>query len=289
MMSQQEITKMKFIVVLILTISFQSALGGRREEALRRQLDETSEKRSIANITKLADAIAINYRFLMNKSHDDLLILDQVREEFLRIPGHAQILADEIERLRRMGEHTTTARTKYILETLPHLPSPEAIQVLGRYLSDDRDVPPPRLPNQDWTTLPQNSFLAVDALGRIGLRNAPETKFFAYKDQAVLDAAQTWWREIESGRKTFSFKGQAVEHRFKPDGTWETLSIANPPDDGPKPLAAVLPSRSEVPPGSSESTSSQTMNKPWPWILIAMIGGLVLVIWGGLRRVTGRI
>ena len=25
-----------------------------------------------------------------------------------------------------------------------------------------------------------------------------------------------------------------MEYRFRPDGTWETIPIANPPDDGPK-------------------------------------------------------
>jgi hypothetical protein len=46
---------------------------------------------------------------------------------------------------------------------------------------------------------------------------------------------QSWYAEVKSGRKTFSFKGQSVEYRFNPDGTWETIAVANPPDDAPKP------------------------------------------------------
>jgi hypothetical protein len=36
------------------------------------------------------------------------------------------------------------------------------------------------------------------------------------------------------GKRAFSFKGQTVEYCFKPDGTWDTIPIANPPDDGPR-------------------------------------------------------
>jgi hypothetical protein len=50
----------------------------------------------------------------------------------------------------------------------------------------------------------------------------------------LLAATRTWWEQIRSGQRTFSFKGQGVEYRFKPDGTWDTIRIANPADDDPK-------------------------------------------------------
>ena len=63
---------------------------------------------------------------------------------------------------------------------------------------------------------------------------------------------QNWYAEIKSGKRTFSFKGQSVEYRFNPNGTWETLAMANPPDDGLKPQPskpeAARPEKSAPPP-----------------------------------------
>ena len=77
------------------------------------------------------------------------------------------------------------------------------------------------------------------AIREIGLRNPPEPLdgLALYPDD-LLAATRAWWEEVKSGKLTFSFKGQAVEYRFRPDGTWETIPIANPPDDGPKPAPA---------------------------------------------------
>lgn len=213
----------------------------------------------------------------------DLVFL-KLQSELLAIPGHAQYFVDELEKLRLAGKYTGRERQYYILETLPHLPSPETVQVLGRYLSDERDTPPPPIPGQDWTALPANCFLAVDALGRIGLRNPPVTKSFLYRDQAILDANRSWWREIQSGKRTFSFKGQDIEYRFNPDGTWDTITIANPPDDPPGTKESALKERPPVKRPQEDpmqKDETQHMN-PWLWI-----SGLIVVLLG-LFALIGR-
>jgi len=120
----------------------------------------------------------------------------------------------------------------------------------------------------------------VDALGKIGLRNAPPTKLYIFQDREVLDENREWWREIESGRKTFSFRGQSVEYRFKPDGTWDTTPIANPPDDGPQSATettSVRPIKKTAPAHLGDPEASPDFS--WWWYGIAGFVVLVLGAW----------
>jgi hypothetical protein len=115
----------------------------------------------------------------------------------------------------------------------------------------------------------------VDALGKIGLRNAPPTRHNIFKDRDVLDACREWWREIEAGRKTFSFAGQKVEYRFKPDGTWDTIAIANPPDDGPEAAADSEEDRPLRRPAPAQADSREASRGiSWWWY---GIGGAALL------------
>ena len=41
----------------------------------------------------------------------------------------------------------------------------------------------------------------------------------------MIADTRAWWEEIKSGKRAFSYKGQKVEYRFKPDGTWETIAL----------------------------------------------------------------
>lgn len=72
------------------------------------------------------------------------------------------------------------------------------------------------------------------------------------------------WREgheeVKSGQRPFSFKGQKVGYRFKPDGRWDTLPIANPPDDAvkfprlsPKPATEKFPDQATQPAKSDDT------------------------------------
>ncbi len=209
----------------------------------------------------------------VNKPYYDL-----IQKTLLSIPGHAQYMADELERLREKRSPTGEDRVRswYIAETLVHMPSPETIKVLGNYLHDERDVPPER----NWT--PENAHLAAYALSRIGLRNFPfkgplvPASLTIWPDLNQLPDYRAWWEEVKSGKRTFSFKGQSVEYRFRPDGTWETIPIANPPDDGPKPvLVAPDSGKRDEPPATTDSVKPADRSRLW-WI--AGVGGVLVAM-----------
>ena len=208
-----------------------------------------------------------------------------LRESLLSVPGHAQCIADEVERFRKESEHLgrgnqasyDSKRQVLIDETLRHLPSPETIKVLGNYLYDERDLPP-RI-----TFLPENSFLACMALSDIGLRDAPVKSrpgFSSWK--GAVTKQREWYARIKAGIIPFSFVGQKVEYRFKPDGTWETIAMINPRDDGPKLLRVatvkVLREPKKQRPPESQTLSERAHHVPWLWLLAAGC----LIVAGGL-------
>jgi hypothetical protein len=111
----------------------------------------------------------------------------------------------------------------------------------------------------------------------LGLRDAPYPpgRWYWYLSTKELEVVRQWFAPIKSGEKPFSFKGQAVEYRFKPDGTWTTTPIARPPDDGPKPVP-----RTEPPPPAKPGPPSLAPTPPpppphaglpWPWLTAAAL------------------
>lgn len=213
------------------------------------------------------------------------------QNELLSIPGHARHFSEELEKERELlGEKIVFSLKPqtYILETLPHLPSPETILVLGELLYDERDAA--KVAYKDHTGMygmRPNSVLAMEALERIGLRDpgiakpqfirqrypedgqtwTPDDQLQAEFEQRNLQRQENlrpwkeWIAQVKSGERAFSFKGQAVEYRFKPDGTWDTNPIANPPDDAPEiPEARSVDRRpagqeaKEQPPGNAGKT-----------------------------------
>ncbi len=236
------------------------------------------------------------------------VVYQKIQKELLAIPGHAKYFEERIDRMRKQCEGVpprTGPRCEYdrqrdwALMTLRHLPSPETVGVLGRLLVDDSEFGP-----TDDPLLQPNSDLARGALEKLGLREIPredsvvleegwwrearahpENRLFPhpYSDNPrAMKAWRLWWDDVKNGRRTFSFVGQAVEYRFKPDGTWDTIPIANPPDDGPKPVAAAMPARnSQSPP---VAVKPPPPGNSWPWIIGAAMIGLALVVWLGLRK-----
>ena len=216
----------------------------------------------------------------------------RIQNALLSIPGHARYFQEAIEREQEaVKDYPTTTgprvsydfnRTRHF-ETLSHLPSPETIAVLGHFLADDKDTPKPLMtPGSDWGTNPRaNSYGSAYTLTNVGLRDAPGTwKDYDADPDAQLAKTRAWWEEVKAGRKTFSFKGQSVEYRFKPDGTWETLAMVNAPDDGPKVAAAK----------QSDSSDAVVMapvgQRHWLWWLVPVMFLLAAICWKSLQRKT---
>jgi hypothetical protein len=221
-------------------------------------------------------------------------IYQSIQREILSIPGHAQYFADEIEREQKAVEKYPTCtgpRVSYdrqralYFETLCHLPSPETIAVLGHFLHDDTDTPVPLVsPDSDWGENPRaNSYFSSGTIISIGLRNPPvESQRRNVDPDILLAETRAWWEEIKSGKRTFSFIGHKVEYRFKSDGTWDTIALADLPDDAPKPQRAADGTQGRL---LNKTLSSQTANgkqipwNSWAWIIGAVIALLALVFW----------
>jgi hypothetical protein len=134
----------------------------------------------------------------------------------------------------------------------------------------------------DYTLMPHDALLAAQAL--YGLIEDPPLQKNP-SNYLLSDAKpwRAWWDEVKDGDETFSFKGQAVEYRFRPDGAWDTIPIANPPDDGPKPVPALPDSgKRDDSPATVDSVKTED-HSAWWWL--AGIGCTdVAVVFAWLRQ-----
>ena len=225
-------------------------------------------------------------------------VYDKVQSTMVAIPGHARHFADEIKReQKKVANYPTVTGPRVSYDhmrgwnflTMRHLPSPETIAVLGDFLADDKDQPGRRDPSKsyDYDIPPANSVYSAGAINEIGLRNPPiEAKTNAVYPEDLLAATRAWWEEVRSGQRTFSFKGQAVEYRFRPDGTWETIPIANPRDHGPKPVPAAKASEKQASPLSTVDPVSPEVHSMWWWI--AGAGGVLVAAAFALFRKSSK-
>jgi hypothetical protein len=219
-------------------------------------------------------------------------VYDLVQSALLRIPGHAQYFADQLAEARKKTEKPWLDNDyrrirQQTREIMIHLPSPETVRVLGGMLESKED-----LWNREQrvailreqhkkgfgsSMIPSPIGFAGAVLEKIGLRDYPE--YPSYKWKQTLPP---WWQQVKSGKRTFSFKGQSVEYRFRPDGTWETIPIANPPDDGSKTVPAAPNSEIQTPPSDTIDSVKPDDRSMWWWI--AGIAGVLLAVALALLR-----
>lgn len=296
---QPEIIEVKALGSILFLISLTcgglTAQESKLVDGARAILSRAMGNPSLENLNSVGEQISS----LAKYSDKNDLAAESLRRELIdgliSIPGHAQLFADEIRReqaevanIVRRGPYGkripyNDRRARYLLYILPLLPSPECIKALGSFLNDEMDTPSEPSPSQDWQDLPANCYLSAQGLVKIGLRDSPQKT--AYTESPVdLKLWREWYDEVKSGRKTFSFKGQSVEYRFKPDGTWDTLAIANPPDDAvkppkpvPKPATEKAPNQAMQPAKADDSHHGLV----WLWIpaLLLMVGA-----WRFFRR-----
>ena len=234
-----------------------------------------------------------------------------LQNELLSISGHAQYFADKIENERatlklESYRGTYDFNRRLAFEALSHLPSPETIKVLGGYLDDERDAAKEAMWDSHGILLSMdpNSERALDALRNIGLRDPgfvdpesgkwPSSEDYAAREEerrAVYDYLvarrerqltpwRAWYAELKTGKRVFSFKGQAVEYRFKPDGTWDTIPIAYPPDDTPGVARSKTSDRQAKPRLAGEVDEPKPrVQKRWLWIGVVGLAILGLLAW----------
>ncbi len=242
----------------------------------------------------LAKTISGNNRYAHLLDAEQLELSEKARVTLCKIPNHARYFGEEIKRMQKevadnpakiglLFDYNNDRAEDFRI--LAQLPSPETVAVLGEFLSDDIDTPSVRIsPGSDWgENPPANSYASACMITILGLRDSPVAAGGMEGIEGVVDKRprnlakiRGWWEEVKSGERPFSFLGQAVEYRFLPDGTWETLAIADPPDDAPP-----MPVRKdwEVKP-AAPPTVAEPADPVWPWVFgaSALIGGLALAI-----------
>jgi hypothetical protein len=178
-------------------------------------------------------------------------------------------------------------RYHFTRDVLAHLPSAETVWVLGTMLESEEDVrtreekiriakESSRAGGGGLSSVTAPRYLAIQALHRLGLRN--------YPSDGPFDARLGWWSRVKSGEIPFSFVGEPVEYRFNQDGTWETIPIANPPDDGPQIPREISPSQNPQPSPASTQSPESRENGSARYLLVGMITLFCVAVVGYLAR-----
>ncbi len=247
------------------------------------------------NVLELGTTLAALHRNFHPGDPVEIALSAELKQSLLSIDGFARIYRNAIEDERvliaglpprdpRRGGYNHLRRD-ILRGILPLLPTPESIRILGDYLDDERDPLPPPSPSQDWDDLPPNAELASESLMEIGLRDPPVRKSL-WPHADTLERQRKWYAEVKSGKRTFSFEGEAVEYRFRPDGTWETLAMANPPDDAP-PLPEPKERQAKTRPAKPavRPTVAGPSAPVWRWgfgavVLFVGVGWMIWKRWG---------
>jgi hypothetical protein len=259
----------------------EAANEARIIERCKRALDESaawsdSEKMDYLSI-RIRQMGSLRSRDGYSEELDETYFKTQ--QVLLSIPNHAQYFLNKATlETDKIEQNIKSSRLHRVLSiaTLRHLPSPETMKGLGDLLWDERGGTP------GGGEL-SNAQLAAQQLYFMGIRNAPRVGDGGYFTLQLLEMYREWYKKIRSGEMSFSFEGQSLEYRFKPDGTWETTPLAIS-DEGlreelkpsvPPTSAATFPPAESMVPPSAISTR---------WLGIAGAAALLIVAGAWLSR-----
>jgi len=238
-------------------------------------------------IPNLGELVRIGYSRSDGSHIEDirLNIYSRAQSALLAIPGHAMYYE---KRILRMSEEYKNLpekiysdpinrflyEMKYGFETLAQLPSAETVKVLGEMLSDEWQASPgPVYGDRVFSSMAAHGALTLNELPLVDPPASSTNTLLTGKDR-IADW-QVWYAERKSGLKTFAFKGEPKEYRFKPDGTWDTIPISLPPGEVvSKAPISVTPKAVVIPP-------VQGQDRTWIWItslsvlLLAVVGWLI--------------
>jgi hypothetical protein len=226
--------KMILICFFLFLSATLQAMNAGAAEMYRNLIVNYNDLPTVENATKLFEGLEICGRYVNKDNQLNVAVYEELKNSAVTIPQHVDILTGQVESARaklpegtkwHSGEHNSfqSLRVMIVRDTLCHIPSPEVVQLLGSYLYDERDTPPPIRPGQDWIDSNSNAYMACRALQKIGLKNSPLPPR-ASENPDNLATWKLWWGPIKAGNRTFSFVGQDVEYRFRKDGTYEALS-----------------------------------------------------------------
>lgn len=219
----------------------------KREKTISDLLAQPNE----AKIPQLGEMLrqlkTLNYRNRPER-HEVVAMLEQ---SLLSIPGHAKYYQDKIETMRAEALANSKKTDEEIMKmqdegvdvvddgsyerysgmvafpTLGLMPSAEAVAVLGHFLNDPEGRNGKTLlgenrsnPGDDFGPRPINAEEAAKAIRNLGIEHppfkAPEGREREYLREGEVDAWKDWWNEVKDGKRTYRFKGSAIE--YGPDG-----------------------------------------------------------------------
>jgi hypothetical protein len=267
-----------FLSSLFLSFStIAQAMNPEAATTYRKLIENYKDFPTTENAIKIFDGLETCGRYIKMDDSLNVAVYKELRNAAVAVPQHVDILTKKVESARaalpegakfHSGAHNQFQRIRctIIRDTMCHIPSPEVVRALGKYLDDDRDTPPPMTKYQDWIDTNANSYLACTALQKIGLRDCP-LPVRAVENADNLATWKLWWGPIEAGNRTFSFEGQDVEYLFRKDGTYETLSR----DGAQKRIATGAAGETKNPPTK--------IGKPMQRWLIFLGGCATLCVW----------
>lgn len=250
-------------------------------ERYRNMIAEAKKNPTKENVLMVIDELPVCFRYMNHQDETNVAMYLELKKGALELPNHLEYLTEKIETERaKVAEHSYHSGTRnsfndlrvdIIRDTLCHLPSPATVRVLGHYLTDERDTPPPRYRGQDWIDCESNAYQACTALEKIGLRNAP-VKARSVQNESNLATWRLWWGQVEAGTRAFSFEGEDVEYRFRKDGTWETTALGSKTATSARDLTTTAENKS---PASSRSR--------WLYVVLGVLLGIGWLRWKKFR------
>lgn len=179
-------------------------------------------------------------------SPEKLEIFKRSQTALLAIPGHATYYGDRINKAQaeRRAAVSVGAATESEpgvpnygskdgefrnaetdgLGTLRYLPSPETINVLGEFLSDEWVSPRPVQDDWLWPSLARHS---SEMLAVMPIVNKPTARIEDPTNPGIfipdVKAWQQWFEQIKAGKRTFRFEGDSTEYTLAGPATQETL------------------------------------------------------------------
>jgi hypothetical protein len=239
---------------------------------------ETKDETTILNLSRILSGIGRN---LSSASPEGKELYEQAKAILISIPGHATYYRDKINALReqmKSGEidlDTWSDKKWPYFEVLGHMPSEEAVEVLGAFAADkyawtgsgnpkDWDVPGLKeYRAKDWVVEFSVCVPACKALENLGIENPPVRKGERVKETKRQELWSQWWSEVKTGKRTYRFKGSDVVHPVS-----RTVSSATN-DQRPERRPTTIDKQTAPPPAGSTGTYKWI----WPTLILALLVG----------------
>lgn len=186
-------------------------------------------------------------------------IAREVTRVLLDTPGHAKYFGDQIKQ-----SENDPNRWIYF-HKLKHLPSPETVRVLGKFLSDDRGRPELAEDGsnlEEYALADPNCDRAARTLKKM-LADPPVPKDTGWQFARDLEPWRMWWERVKAGNQTYRFVGDDTVYDLR--GPVRGEGEAN-----------TSRSQKKIPQSTPSGSDTQSADKP-NRLLPYLLGGLFLL------------